>query len=76
MNRSGKLISHRHPNAPTSKRTENTIYFDAVIVAAGTFNEHNFPTELDLGSWEEFNPGTIIHSKDFRDAEDFKDKVM
>jgi cation diffusion facilitator CzcD-associated flavoprotein CzcO len=54
--------------ANTVKGTKVTsIYFDAVIVAAGTFNEYNFPYDLDLEFWEKVNPGTIIHSRDFRE---------
>lgn len=51
-----------------------SVYFDVVIVATGTSNEYNFPPDLDWESWEKANPGTILHSRDFRGAEDFKDK--
>lgn len=46
--------------------------FDYVIVATGHFSTPNVPSFNGLGSF----PGRIIHSHDFRNAEEFKDQTI
>ncbi|KAF8850438.1 hypothetical protein BDZ45DRAFT_731566 [Acephala macrosclerotiorum] len=51
-------------------------YFDAVVVATGTFDKFCMPPEYGLESWEKENPETVIHAKDFRRPQDFEGKKV
>lgn len=49
--------------------------FDAVAVATGHYYLPYIPKIPGMLEWDEKFPGKIRHSKHFRNAEDFRDKV-
>ena len=49
--------------------------FDAVVVASGHYNVPYIPDIPGLPEYEDRYPGTIRHSKHFRSAEEYRDKV-
>lgn len=49
--------------------------FDAVVVSTGHYHVPWFPDIPGLFEYEEKFPGSIVHSKHFRTASQFKDKV-
>ena len=57
-----------------NKNTDKT-EFDAVLVANGHFNVPYIPQIQGISEWNEKYPGIISHSKYFRVAETFTEKV-
>jgi thioredoxin reductase len=53
--------------------TEN---FDAVVVATGTFNAPNIPPITGLAEWVDKFPERIIHSRQYRRAEPYKNQTV
>jgi cation diffusion facilitator CzcD-associated flavoprotein CzcO len=53
-----------------------TSTYDAVVVANGHYTIPYVPDIIGLHSWNEENPGIIIHSKAYRRPEDFMDKKV
>jgi cation diffusion facilitator CzcD-associated flavoprotein CzcO len=53
-----------------------TSTYDAVVVANGHYTIPYVPDIIGLHSWNEENPGIIIHSKAYRRPEDFTDKKV
>ncbi|CZR67452.1 uncharacterized protein PAC_17351 [Phialocephala subalpina] len=51
-------------------------FFDAVVVATGTFDKFYSPPEHDFDAWEKENPKTVIHSKQFKRPRDFEGKKV
>ena len=60
-------------NLDTYKTTQEV--FDAVVVANGRYNELLMPGIPGLKLWEELFPNSISHSRFYRGAEAFRDKV-
>lgn len=52
-----------------------TLNFDAVVVANGHLEAPFFPEIDGLDKWQKLHPQSISHSKDFKNAEIFRDKV-
>lgn len=50
--------------------------FDAVVVATGRFNVPFFPKVEGMIEFEKTHPNVIMHSKSFRNCDDFKNKKV
>jgi len=55
--------------------TVNHQVFDAVVVATGHYHAPYVPDLLGLSDWRNKWPENVIHSKQYRVPEQFKDKV-
>ena len=53
-----------------------TSTYDAVVVANGHYTIPYIPDIMGVHSWNEENPGIIIHSKAYRRPEDFTDRKV
>lgn len=54
--------------------TEIKDEYDAVVFATGNYNVPNIPDRKGLKEWDQKFPGSIIHSKEYRKAEYYRDK--
>lgn len=50
--------------------------FDAVVVATGHYHAQYVPNFSGLAEWRTQWPKNVIHSKEYRDPDMFKDKVL
>ncbi|KAJ7468945.1 hypothetical protein B0H11DRAFT_1395491 [Mycena galericulata] len=51
----------------SSKERWWTEDFDAVVIATGTFNAPNIPNIPGLAEWAQRFPGSVLHSREYRD---------
>ncbi|KAK8116866.1 thiol-specific monooxygenase [Apiospora kogelbergensis] len=49
--------------------------FDAVVICIGTFDKPFMPEHDGLAEWEMACPGSVLHSKSFRDFESYRSKA-
>lgn len=64
-------VTHRDISTNQEIREE----YDAVIVANGHYNQPVVPDIEGIRKWKDAYPGAMIHSKFYRKARDYKDKV-
>jgi cation diffusion facilitator CzcD-associated flavoprotein CzcO len=57
----------------SSRKVEN--FFDAIVVATGTFDTIHVPAEVAWTAWEKEYPGSVIHSKAYSNVRKFEGKV-
>ncbi|KAJ7265944.1 hypothetical protein B0H12DRAFT_177654 [Mycena haematopus] len=50
--------------------------FDAVVIATGSFNGPNIPNIPGLAEWARHFPGSILHSREYRQPEKFSNKSV
>ena len=50
--------------------------YDAVVMANGHYSVPHVPEIEGAREWNEMFPGSMMHSRSFRTAEEFRDKVM
>jgi cation diffusion facilitator CzcD-associated flavoprotein CzcO len=55
---------------------ETTLTYDAVVIANGHYTVPYVPDVPGVNTWNQANPGVIIHSKAYRRPEDFKGKKV
>ncbi len=70
-NKPGWLVKARDLVSEDTRETQ----YDAVVVASGHYDVPYIPDIKGMASWNQQYPGTISHSKYYRSAEAFKNKV-
>jgi cation diffusion facilitator CzcD-associated flavoprotein CzcO len=68
-------VTTRNLKKNSTLKDEPPETYDAVVVATGTFDRVFQPEYPGLDDWKEKYPDTVLHSRSYRYAEDFRGEV-
>ncbi|CUM56800.1 uncharacterized protein AC631_05670 [Debaryomyces fabryi] len=69
-------LTLNHKDRDTDKKEFYLKEFDAIVVANGSYTLPHIPQIEGLKEYEEAHPGSILHSKFFRDYEDYRNQKI
>jgi cation diffusion facilitator CzcD-associated flavoprotein CzcO len=70
------LLTLKYEDKDTDKKEFYLKEFDAIVVANGSYTLPYIPQIEGLKEYEEAHPGSILHSKFFRDYEDYRNQKI